>query len=548
MRIHRLRYWIVFAFTLSLISLPAIADDQHDHAHFGDTGKLGTVHFQTSCAKSVQPQFERAVAILHSFWYEEADKAFRAVTEADPNCAMAWWGAAMSLWHPLWLPYPDAATLQKGVDALAHAKAITNTTQRERDYIAALSDFYEGYDKNDHRTRALAYEKAMEQLAQRYPDDREASIFYALALNATALPTDKTYANARKAGAILEKVFKEQPNHPGVAHYIIHSYDNPVLAERALPAARSYAKIAPSVPHAQHMPSHIFIRLGLWDEAIASNLASQSAARDYEMQSHMEGAWDQRLHATDYLMYSYLQTGQEEKARHELENAASVTKLQQPGLTGEYALAAIPARYYIERQQWKDAAALQPRATAPPPAVAIVVWARAVGAARSGDTVIAQQNIDQLQQIKAKIESSTDASLKYWAGQVEIQRRSAAAWLAFARHQNEDAMSLMRSAVELEESTEKHPVTPGPVLPAREQMGDLLMETKQPALALAEYETSLKSAPNRFHAIYGAAQAAEMSNQPEKAKAYYAKVVQLCSGCAKDNPSVKRAQQFLAMK
>jgi hypothetical protein len=544
----RVRYWLILIVSLSLLWLTGLADDQHSHARFGDMGQVGTVRFPTSCSPTVQPQFERAVAMLHSFWYEEAEKAFQAITKVDPQCSMAYWGVAMSLWHPLWPPTPGAETLRKGAATLAQAKAISGNTARERDYIAALGNFYERYEQNDHRIRALAYENAMEQLAQRYPDDREASIFYALALIATAPPTDKTYANVRKAGGILETVFAEQPSHPGVAHYIIHSYDNPVLADRALKAARSYARIAPSVPHAQHMPSHIFTRLGLWEEAIASNRASEDAAREYETKSQMEGAWDQRLHAMDYVVYAYLQTGQENEARREMEDAATITKVTPPGLIGEYALAAIPARFYVERQQWKAAASLTPRPGAPPAAGAITFWARALGAARLGELAEARQNIEQLQQMKSKLEASADGAAKYWAGQVEIQRLAAAAWLAHSQGQNDEAFRLMRSSVEMEEATEKHPVTPGPVLPARELLADLLMETKQPARALGEYQVSLKSAPNRFHAIYGAAQAAEAANEPDVAKRYYAELVGICTHCRHDDPYLRRALQFLAMK
>jgi hypothetical protein len=542
------RCLLALAVTLSPLSFPSRADEQQSHSHFGDMGQVGTVQFPTSCSATVQPQFERAVAMLHSFWYEEAGKAFQSIAETDPTCSMAWWGVAMSLWHPLWPGAPDAESLKKGLAVLAQAQSITGNTGRERDYIAAIAAFYENYDKVDHRTRALAYEKAMQQVAQGYANDREASIFYCLALLATAPPTDKTYANQRKAGEILEKVFAEQPNHPGVAHYIIHSYDNPVLAEHALTAARSYAKIAPSVPHAQHMPSHIFIRLGLWQEAIASNLASAAAAREYEIKSHMEGVWDQRLHAMDYLVYSYLQTGQEGEARRVVDEAGAVTKVKPAGLVAEYALAAIPARFTIERQNWAGAAALKPRPNTGPAAEAITWWARALGAARLGDVAAAQQDIAQIQVMKSRLDASPDPNAKYWAGQAEIQRREAAALLAHAQGQDDEALRLMRSAVEMEDATEKSPVTPGPVLPARELLADLLMETKQPALALTEYQASLKSAPNRFHAIYGAAQAAESANQPELAKGYYAKVVEICSQCRPDDPSLRRAQQFLAMK
>lgn len=544
----RIRYWFSLAAGLSLISFPVRADEQHGHSYFGDMGQVGTVHFPTSCSAAAQPQFERAVAMLHSFWYEEAHKSFQSIAEADPRCSMALWGVAMSLWPPLWPRTPDTEALKQGAAAVSRARTITGNTAREREYIAAIAAFYDNYDRVDHRTRTLAYEKAMEKVAQRYSDDREASIFYSLALLATALPTDKTYANQKKAGEILEKIFVEQPRHPGVAHYLIHSYDNPPLAALGLTAARSYARIAPGVPHAQHMPSHIFVRLGLWEEAIASDVASAAAARDYETKTHMEGAWDQRLHPMDYLVYCYLQTRQEGEARRLVEEARSVAKVSPAGFIGEYALAAIPARFTIERQQWADAAALTPRSSAGPAAEAITWWARALGAAHLGDVDAARQNISQIEQMKSKLNASSDAGAKYWAGQVEIQRRSAAAWLAHAQGQDDEALRLMRSAVEMDDATEKSPVTPGPVLPARELLASLLMETKQPAAALSEFETSLKSAPNRFNAIYGAAQAAESTNQHELAKGYYARIVQICSRCRPDDPSLQRAHQFLAMQ
>jgi len=533
----RFCYFLALAVTLSLFSLSSLADEPHSHSHFGDMGQVGTVHFPTSCSATVRPQFERAVAILHSFWYEEAEKAFRSIAQADANCSMAYWGVAMSLWPPLWPRTPDAETLKQGLSAVEQARSIGGNTPRERDYINAIGAFYENYDKSDHHTRALAYEKAMEQLAHRYPKDQEASIFYALALVTTAQPTDKTYANQKKAGEILEKIFAEQPNHPGLAHYIIHSYDYPPLAERALPSARRYAKIAPSVPHAQHMPSHIFTRLGLWQEAIASNLASANSARDYETKSHMEGAWDQRLHAMDYLVYAYLQTGQDDDARRVTEEAAGIKQVKPPGLIADYALAAIPARMAVERQDWAGAANLSPRLSGSPAAQAITWWARALGAAHQGDVAGAQQDIAQLQTLKSTLDASPDAGAKYWAGQAEIQRRGAAAWLAHAQHDDEEALQLMRSAAELEDATEKHAVTPGPVLPAHELLADLLMEMKRPALALTEYQASLKSAPNRRHATYGAAQAAEKANQAALAKDYFANWLQFARNVAATTPA-----------
>ncbi len=541
------RFCFAIALTLTSLGLLNRADAQDSHSHFGDMGQIGTVQFPTSCSAAVQPQFERAVAMLHSFWYEEAGKTFQSIVETDPSCSMALWGVAMSLWHPLWPTAPDAESLKKGSVALVQARSITGNTGRERDYIGAISAFYENYDKTDHRTRALAYEKSMQEVAQRYPNDREASVFYALALLATASPTDKTYSNQRKAGEILEGIFAEQPSHPGVAHYIIHSYDNPVLADHALAAARSYARIAPSVPHAQHMPSHIFIRLGLWQEAIASNLASAAAARDYEIKSHMDGVWDQRLHAMDYLVYAYLQTGQEDEARRVVEEASAITDVKPGGLIAEYALAAIPARFAIELQNWTAAAVLRPRHNTGSAAEVITWWARAVGAARLADVAAAQQDIAQIEIMKSRLDASPDAGAKYWAGQAEIQRLEAASLLAHTQKQDDEALRLMRSAAEMEDATEKSPVTPGPVLPARELLADLLMETNQPALALSEFQIALKAAPNRLHSIYGAAQAAESANQLELAKRYYSKVVENCAQCRLDSPSLRRARQFLAL-
>jgi hypothetical protein len=322
------------------LSMPLLGGAAAVSAHEGET--LGGVHFPISCAPAVQADFERAVLLLHSFWYEEAVKAFTAITTNDPSCAMGYWGIAMSLYHPLWAP-PDPATLQKGAAALGKTRGLT-ATPREKDYIAAIETYYRDSDKLDHRARALAYEKAMAQLHDRYPDDREAAVFYALALNGTALPTDKTYANQIKAAAILEKVHAEQPGHPGVAHYIIHSYDYPPLATRGLAAAREYAKIAPSVPHAQHMPAHIFTRLGLWQESIDSNLASANSGKAYYAQLGKDTVWDQTLHALDYLVYAYLQTGQDKRARAVLEGLGAAQKAEPESFVAAYAYAAIPAR------------------------------------------------------------------------------------------------------------------------------------------------------------------------------------------------------------
>jgi hypothetical protein len=448
---------------------------------------------------------------------------------------------------PLWEP-PDATALQQGQDAVAKAKTVETKTDRERDYIAAIEAFYKDAAMRDHRTRALTYEKAMEQVYLRYPEDREAAVFYALALDATAQPTDKTYANQEKAGALLEKVFAEEPNHPGVAHYLIHSYDYPSLADRALVAARSYAKIAPAVPHALHMPSHIFIRLGLWQEAIHSNRASAAAAKEYGLKAFPGRAWDQELHALDYLVYAYLQGAQEQEAKGVLDEISRMRKAEPENGTSAYALTAIPARYVLERRAWAEASSLTLYPSAFPWdryrwAEANVYFARALGAARSGNTANAQKEVEKLQSLH---DTLVEAKQSYWAEQVEIQRRAAAAWLAQAEGKSEGALQLMRSAADLEGATEKHPVTPGPIVPARELLGELLLELKQPAQALHEFETSLRASPNRFNGLSGAARAAQLAGNAEKAHAYYAKLVSLCDHGDSTRVELTDARTFLA--
>jgi len=537
---------LLFACVILSLAAGASAHEEHQHPA-GNPEQLGTVHFPVSCNAEAQAQFQRAVAMQHSFWFEEAGKAFAAVTATDPGCAMGYWGIAMSLYHPLWDP-PDTTVLQQGWAAVAQAKAVGAKTDRERDYVAAIETFYKDWDKRDHRTRALAYEKAMEQVSLRYPEDREAAVFYALALDATAPPTDKTYANQKKAGAILEQVFTAQPNHPGVAHYIIHSYDYPPLADRALAAARSYAKIAPAVPHALHMPSHIFIRLGLWQESIHSNRASAAAAKEYGLKTFPGSVWDQELHALDYLAYAYLQSAQEREAKGVLDELKAMQKAEPESGASAYAFTAIPARYALERRAWAEAASLTLSPSTFPWsryrwAEANVYFARALGAARSSNTASAQKEVEQLQSLR---DTLAEAKQSYWADQVEVQRRAAAAWLAQAEGKSEEALQLMRSAADLEDATEKHPVTPGSVVPARELLGDLLLELKQPAQALSEFEASLRASPNRFNGLSGAARAAQLAGDTEKARSYYAKLVSLSEHGDSARAELTEAQTFLA--
>lgn len=487
---------------LSFAAPAAARDDGKDHQHqHARPEKLGTVTFPISCAPASQAPFARAVALLHSFWYAESEKAFAAVAAADPSCAMAHWGVAMSVYHPIWVP-PSPEELARGRGAVEKARAIGTRTDREAAYLAAIEAFYAGAHA-DHPARRGAYQKAMEALHARYPDDDEAAIFYALALLDPTPARDKTYANQKKAGVILNRVLPKQPDHPGVAHYLIHSFDYPALAALALPAARSYSKIAESSPHALHMPSHIFIRLGLWDDSIRSNEESAAAALDH-VRKTMPGAnsFDE-LHALDYLAYAFLQQGREDKVREILERVRAVSRLDQEQFAAAYALAAVPARYALERGRWADAAALEvspawfPWAKFPF-AEAITHHARAIGAARTGDAGRARQAVSRLE---ALYKAAVDAKLADWPVQIEIQRREAAAWLAFAEGRKEEAAELMASAVTLEESTDKHPVTPGAVLPARELQGDLLVALGRPEEARASYEASLAVAPNRAYPV-----------------------------------------------
>lgn len=530
------------------------AQEAHQHQHQHGAEELGRVNFPISCTAEAQKQFSHATAWLHSFGYAEAQKAFEAVTVTDPKCGMAWWGVAMSQYHPVWVP-PTQAELAKGWSAVEKARTLSAKTEREKSYIAAIEVFFKDADKLDHRTRALGYQQAMEQIYRRYPEDREAAIFYALSLlEATTLPPGKDYSKQKKAADILNRVLPQEPNHPGVAHYVIHSFDYPQLAEIALPAARSYAKIAPSSPHALHMPSHIFTRLGLWQESIQSNLASAASAKALVARTHPgAGSFDQ-LHAIDYLAYAYLQGAQDQKAKGVLQELRTITRLDVEQFAAAYAFAAVPARYALERRKWAEASAITIHPTTFPwdrfpYAEAITHFARALGAARSGDPAAARLSVEKLASIQQSLAAAKENPVyQYWAKQVEIQRQATAAWTARAETRNEEALRLMRAAADLEASTDKHPVTPGAVLPARELLGDLLLELNQPAEALKEYEASLRDAPNRFNTLYGAARAAELAGDRVNAGRYYQKLISLCPNAEVERPELKRAKEFVGKK
>jgi hypothetical protein len=499
-----------------------------------DDSKLGKVHFETSCNANAQKLFDRAMLYQHSFWYRASQKVFEDTLKADPECGIAYWGIALSL---LLNPHaaPPVKNLAEGAAAIAKGQSVGAKTQRERDYIAALAVMYADYEKVDHRTRLLAYAKAMEQLAQRYPQDDEAQIHYALALNTSASPADKTYANQLKGAGILEPIFARQPQHPGVAHYLIHLYDYPPIAEKGLNAARMYAKIAPDAAHAQHMPSHIFTRVGYWQDSINSNTVSARVAKE-------AGDFHEELHAMDYMVYAYLQLGQDAKAKSVVDDMMTVKGFTETFLPGPYALAISPARYAIDRGDWKAAAALQVRPSPLPQVQAITYFARAIGAARSGDPEAAKPDIAKLDELRNKLRDAKDA---YWSEQVDIQQKVASAWVLYAEGKYDEALGAMSAAADAEDKTEKHPVTPGVPKPARELYGVMLLERGKGPDALAAFEATLKKEPNRLGAYIGAAKAAELSGDSAKARGYYEKVVAIAGAADKTRNDVSDARARL---
>jgi hypothetical protein len=513
----------------------------------GDSPVVEAVNFPISCSPTAQKAFNHAAWTLHSFWYPEALKSFSDIAGAEPDCAMAYWGIAMSHWYPLWFP-PSEAALKAGSEAVAKANTAGPKTEREKAYVAAIATFYKDFDKVDHKTRAIAYEKAMEQVHARFPDDQEAGVFYSLALNATQAPTDKSYANKKKAAEILQKVWQAQPNHPGVVHYLIHSDDTQQLAELGLPAAMCYAKIAPAVPHALHMPSHIFTRLGLWQQSIDSNKAAHDAAIAYVKKTIGEGGYDsETVHTMDYMEYAYLQTAQDRKAKQVRDELLAYSKSAGANLPTAYAVAAIPARYAVERNDWKMAAALETPAVGFPLdkfpwAEAMISFARALGAAHTGDLATAETEIGKLQALRDKLNDAQDT---YWANQIEVQRLQASAVLAHARKDDKKAIEMARQAADLDATMDKHPATPAPVLPARELLADLLLEAKDPA-ALQAYVDSLQSEPNRFRSILGKARAAKAAGDLETSREAYKKLVTLSAVADGDRPELAEAKSFLS--
>ncbi len=490
-----------WSFCVLLLAHGRFANGQ-EHEHHQATESLGTVEFQVSCTSEAQTSFTRGVALLHSFTYEESAAAFQDAAAKDPHCAMAHWGLAMTEYHQLWEPYAGPAELQRGSAEIRQARKLKPGTSREKDYVEALGVFYDGWEQRGHMARASAYRDAMRGVHERNAKDQEAAIFYTLAMVATASPEDKTYNNQRKAAAILEPIFAAQPDHPGVPHYLIHAYDNPVLAPQGVTAARAYSKIAPNLPHALHMPSHIFTRLGLWEDAISSNLAAAAAARKH-------GDQGEEFHALDYLAYAYLQLGRNEEAEKIRDtfpapinvNPSSIFKIS-------YAKAAIRARCALEQRHWAEAENLVADPGVQPQVAAISHWAAALGAAHTGNRQAARQHAEQVRRLSSELQKRGEV---YWAQQVAIQGEEAGGWVAFAEHRTYDALRLLKMAADHEDATEKHSVTPGAVRPARELLGDLLMEMHEPKEALMAYQQVLSVAPGRRNATRGVA-GAERAN------------------------------------
>ncbi len=525
------------------VPLAAQAPGEHD----GHTQQLGRVRFTTSCNAAARTEVERGVAYLHSFWYEKAAETFAAAAAADSGCAMAFWGQAMSVLHPLWTP-PSSADARAALGVTDRGLARAKTT-RERGYLDAIRAYYADYDRTDPKARLVRYALAMDSVRRRSPSDTEAAIFYALALIAVgqANATDTTFTYQKRADSILEPLFRREPRHPGLAHYLIHTNDVPQLAAHGLYAARRYAEIAPDVPHAQHMPSHIFTRLGAWDDAIASNTRSAAAARAYEVERGLTAMWDQRAHALDYLAYAYLQQGRDTAAQRVLDEAAAAPAGYPAGsLTHQYAFAAIPARCALERGRWAEAARLAVR-PAPewPAAEAITHFARAIGAARESDTAVARHEIAVLAQIESTLAPGPQA---YWSGQVAIQRLAATAWLELARGDTASAVLHAGQAADREDGTQKHPVTPGPVLPARELQGDLLLLAGRPAAAVRAYAATLALSPNRARSLFGLARAAELAGDMATALARYREFLSLMAKADGARPELAVARRAVASR
>lgn len=498
--------------------------------------KLGKVQFQNSCSPAVQEKFLRGVAMLHSFYYSAAQKAFEEVAAEDNSCAIAAWGyASILMSNPLQGIGASLKSAELAQAAIIKGRSMGAKTPREREYLEAVAAYYEDFANRPERERQLARAKAYEALAAKYPDDDEAQIFYALYLAGTQTASDQTYSAYLKAAGILEKQFAKHPDHPGVAHYLIHSSDAPPIAAQGLPAARRYAVIAPDAPHALHMPSHIFTRVGAWGDSVTTNRRSADAAQ-------RSSDPDDALHALDYMTYAYLQLARDGDARKTFEEARTLTGINPARATAYYALAAMPARYVVERGAWRDAAKLTPSPSNFPFTEAMTHFARALGAAKSGDPAAAQTDIEKITALRDRLKATKS---DYWANEVEVMRLVSVAWAVLAQRNSEEALALMRQAADIEDRSEKNIVTPGRLLPARELLGDMLMELKRPAEALKEYEVSQQREPNRYRGLYGAGQAAAQSGNRDKARQHFSKLIEL-AGSGDLRPETEKARRYLA--
>jgi tetratricopeptide (TPR) repeat protein len=510
------------------------------------SGQFGRVDFALSCKDQVQANFNLATALLHSFEYTEAEKVFAKVIDEDPQCLMAYWGVAMSNFHPLWAP-PGAEELDKGSKTIALARSLKTDSDREKEYVEAIATIFDGWEKLDHKTRVEKFVKASQAIYAKYPDDKEAAIFYALALRSSADPADKSFEKQKKAGEILSKLFPDEPDHPGIAHYLIHNYDYPELAELGLPAARKYASIAANSAHAQHMPSHIFTRLGLWDESIQSNIKSTQAAKCYAENLGKKGHWDQELHGLDYLVYAYLQEGKDDQAKEQVTYLAAIDSVFPITFVNAYTFAATPVRYALERKDWRQAANLELHPQSFPWdkflwQKAIHHFGKLIGAVHIRDIKNANLQLQELRQIQSALAT---AKKDYEANQVHIQIKSGEAWISFLNGNKTAAIQFMIEAADMEDATEKHAVTPGEVVPARELLGDMYMELGDYTKAAEAYRANLKKRPGRFNSIYGAALAAKKSGDHVSAKTYFEQLTKLSQAGNKSRPELKEAEKFL---
>ena len=541
----RLAWLLLFSLLVTLPTVAATGDDDKDHHHHEDLTEtqLGTVHFPVSCAASVQKPFQRGVALLHSFWYEEAEKEFIDIAKDDPNCAMAHWGIAMSIWHQLWNK-PEGEVLARGISECKAAETgKARVTAREAGFIDAICAFYSHSDTMDHDARARAYSAAMKKVYEANPDDHEAAAFYALSLLASEPHEDATFANRKEAAAILEKLFAIEPNHPGVAHYLIHTYDKPQLAQLGIPAARRYAAVAPAAPHALHMPSHIFARVGLWQDDINSNIASIAATR--KMAAMGMGGEGHQFHAMDFLFYAYMQSGRESDARALMDEVNKMPQMHDmygigfdPHLATEADFAAL---YPLEMRDWATAAAITPMVVPNTAEDSFGYWAKAVGSGHLHQTEEVRNDVKAIEAIHQKF---VDAKKRDFAEGTEKDLKQAQAWLAFSEGKYDDAVAILRPMAEKEESLGDEPQG----IPSREMIADMLLEAKRPQQALVEYQADLKFSPGRFNGVYGAAKAAEAAGKPSVANGYYALLIKNCEGGSSTRPELSHARELVAKK